>query len=89
MQKSTDALDQLTIGKTRDQVAEPDQGSQHSHHALIAEVQSCGVNTVGIRGRSGHLGKMATSGAGCASAASASHRRRLADSPTARRACQF
>jgi hypothetical protein len=33
--------------------------------------------------------KVATSGAGWASAASASHRRRLADSPTARRAFQF
>src|SRR6266571_8202922 len=38
-------------------MAESDQCGQDRHHALIAETQSCGVQTVIVAGRSGHLAK--------------------------------
>src|SRR5713101_3234042 len=38
-------------------MAEPNQSGQDRHHALIAETQSCGVQTVIVAGRSGHLAK--------------------------------
>jgi len=60
--KRTNSLDYLTVAKTSDEMAEPDQSSQHRHHPCFAETKSCGIETI-VRGRrlghpakGGHIG---------------------------------
>src|SRR6059036_895523 len=72
-----------------DHMTEADQSSQNCHYSWIAKAKSRGIQTI-VLGRSGHPIKGGHIG-GWLSVCSfgVTERRRLADSPTARRACQF
>jgi hypothetical protein len=76
VQQGTGAINEIAIGEAAGDVAEPNQGREHSGDSRVPEAKSRSVETVVSSGRSGHRWKVATSGAGIASAASASHRRR-------------
>ena len=48
-------LDQLTITKTLDEVAEANQAGQDCHHPRVSEAQCWGIETIFSIGRSGDL----------------------------------
>jgi hypothetical protein len=80
---------QAGVVEPGEDVTEAADGGHERHHPLVPETQAGGVEAVGVVRRTGHLLQVTTSGTGRASFAWASSNRRLADWPTARRACQF
>src|SRR6516225_7775035 len=88
-QERTHPLHELSVGKTGHQVAEPHHGSQNCHDSLFTKTGSRCIRPSSVVDGWVTRQKVATSGAGCASAASALQKHRLADWPTPRRAYQF
>jgi hypothetical protein len=84
-----DEVHEFAIGEASQQVAETDKGRQQCRDPRVAEGErgACRPSAV-VDGRVTWV-RVTTSGAGCEVCASASHRRWLAESPTARRAVQF